>query len=126
MPGGGANVFARALGIPRDPVEATGALLAALRERRRRSIGLGQVDQRWFTFNAGLGWDAAVVTAVDRRRHEAAGGRTAQRARGRATTSAPRCASFFFETNRRHPALTVTFTDPPGPSDDPSAHSGVG
>ena len=122
VPGGGANVFARALGIPRDPVEATGALLAALRERRRRSIGLGQVDQRWFTFNAGLGWDAAVVTAVDRRRHEAAESDGPARSRASDYFRAA-VRSFFFETDRRHPALTVTFTDPPRPSDDPSVHA---
>jgi diacylglycerol kinase family enzyme len=124
VPGGGTNVFARALGIPRDPVEATGALLAALRERRRRSIGLGQVDQRWFTFNAGLGWDAAVVTAVDRRRHEAA--KPDGPARSRASDyfrAAVR--SFFLDTDRRHPALTVNFTDPSDLSHDPSAVSAV-
>ena len=31
IPGGSANVFARALGLPADPVEATGAVLEALR-----------------------------------------------------------------------------------------------
>jgi diacylglycerol kinase family enzyme len=125
VPGGGTNVFARALGIPRDPVEATGALLAALRERRRRSIGLGQVDERWFTFNAGLGWDAAVVTAVDRRRHEAA--KTDGPARSRASDYfRAAIRSFFLDTDRRHPALTVSFTDPSGLSDDPSAQSGDG
>jgi diacylglycerol kinase family enzyme len=123
VPGGGTNVFARALGIPRDPVEATGALLAGLRERRRRSIGLGQVDERWFTFNAGLGWDAAVVTAVDRRRHEAA--KTDGPARSRASDYfRAAIRSFFLDTDRRHPALTVTFTDPSGRPDDPAAQSG--
>ena len=68
VPGGGTNVFTRALGVPRDPVEATGALLDALRDHRRRSIGLGVAGDRWFTFNAGMGWDAEVVARVDRRR----------------------------------------------------------
>jgi diacylglycerol kinase family enzyme len=112
VPGGGTNVFARALGIPRDPVEATGALLTALRDRRRRSIGLGQVDQRWFTFNAGLGWDADVVTAVDRRRHESAAAPGPARSRASDYFRAA-LRSFFIDTDRRHPALTVTFTDPP-------------
>ena len=114
VPGGGTNVFARALGIPRDPVEATGALLTALRERRRRSIGLGQVDDRWFTFNAGLGWDAEVVTAVDRQRHESAAvhpeGRSSHRASDYFRAAV---RGFFLDTDRRHPALTVHFTDPP-------------
>jgi diacylglycerol kinase family enzyme len=112
VPGGGGNVFARALGVPRDPVEATGALLSALREGRRRSIGLGQVDERWFTFNAGLGWDAEVVTAVDRRRHESAETDGPARARPSDYFRAA-IRSFFLDTDRRHPALTVEFSDPP-------------
>jgi diacylglycerol kinase family enzyme len=84
VPGGSANVFARALGSPRDPVEATATLLAALRARRSTLVGLGRVDPRpvvgdppsprargrWFTFNAGLGWDAEVVAEVERARAE--------------------------------------------------------
>ncbi len=70
VPGGSTNVFARALGLPNDPVEATGQLLDALRERRSRSIGLGTADGRWFTFCAGLGLDADVVAAVERARSD--------------------------------------------------------
>jgi diacylglycerol kinase family enzyme len=75
VPGGSANVFARALGSPRDPVEATARILAALRARRSTLVGLGRVELgregtagRWFTFNAGLGWDAEVVAAVEKAR----------------------------------------------------------
>ena len=68
VPGGSTNVFARALGMPNDPVEATGQILDALREKRTRSIGLGTADGRWFTFCAGLGLDADVVAAVERAR----------------------------------------------------------
>lgn len=68
LPGGSANVFARATGMPRDPVEATGRLLDALAGQRSRSVGLGRADGRWFTFNAGLGWDADVVEAMERAR----------------------------------------------------------
>jgi diacylglycerol kinase family enzyme len=117
VPGGGTNVFARALGIPRDPVEATGALLSALRGGRRRSVGLGQVDQRWFTFNAGLGWDAETVHAVDRRRHEMARPDGPSRSRASHYLRAA-IRGFFLDTDRRHPALTVQFTDPPGSADD--------
>ncbi|WP_133912480.1 diacylglycerol/lipid kinase family protein [Streptomyces sp. NBC_00582] len=88
VPGGSTNVFARALGLPNDPVEATGALLDALRERRERTVGLGiasgtpgtedeAVPSRWFTFNAGLGFDAGVVGRVEQ-----------QRERGRRSTHA--------------------------------------
>ncbi|MFD4575031.1 diacylglycerol/lipid kinase family protein [Streptomyces sp. NPDC058417] len=79
VPGGSTNVFARALGLPNDPVEATGALLDALREGRERTVGLGltsgtpgtedeAVPSRWFTFNAGLGFDAGVVGRVEQHR----------------------------------------------------------
>lgn len=79
VPGGSTNVFARALGLPNDAVEATGALLDALQAGRERSIGLGlaagtpgtvdaEVPARWFTFCAGLGFDAGVVGRVESRR----------------------------------------------------------
>ena len=68
VPGGSANVFARALGIPRDPVEATAQVLRALAAGRSRLVGLGRADDRWFTFNAGMGWDADVVAEVERMR----------------------------------------------------------
>jgi diacylglycerol kinase family enzyme len=68
VPAGSANVFARALGLSPEPVEATGQLLDALRADRRRTIGLGQADERWFTFCAGLGIDAQVVRRVEHKR----------------------------------------------------------
>ncbi|MFC6595965.1 diacylglycerol/lipid kinase family protein [Kitasatospora paranensis] len=73
VPGGSTNVFARALGLPNDPVEATGALLDALEQRRERAIGLGKAftegePDRWFTFTAGLGFDAGVVGRVEEQR----------------------------------------------------------
>ncbi|GGV25376.1 diacylglycerol kinase family protein [Streptomyces griseoflavus] len=88
VPGGSTNVFARALGLPNQPVEATGVLLDALREGRERTVGLGltsgtpgtedeAVPGRWFTFNAGLGFDAGVVGRVEQ-----------QRERGRKSTHA--------------------------------------
>ncbi|NLU67219.1 diacylglycerol kinase family protein [Streptomyces sp. HNM0574] len=79
VPGGSTNVFARALGMPNDVVEATGALLDALQERSERVVGLGrasgvpgtddaEVPPRWFTFTAGLGFDAGVVGRVEQQR----------------------------------------------------------
>jgi diacylglycerol kinase family enzyme len=68
VPGGSTNVFARALGLPRDWTEGAGAILEALREGRSRTIGLGLADDRYFTFCAGLGLDAAVVRRVERAR----------------------------------------------------------
>jgi diacylglycerol kinase family enzyme len=72
VPGGSANVFAGALGLPREPVEATHHLLQAIEAGRTRRIGLGRADDRWFTFNGGVGWDAEVVAAVDNRRRKQA------------------------------------------------------
>jgi len=46
VPGGAANVFARALGAPRDPLEATHQLLEALAAGRSRTVGLGRADER--------------------------------------------------------------------------------
>ncbi|HEY5833224.1 diacylglycerol/lipid kinase family protein [Streptomyces sp.] len=79
VPGGSTNVFARALGLPNDAVEATGALLDALRAGSSRTVGLGLVSgaagtedegvpARWFTFCAGLGFDAGVVGRVEQQR----------------------------------------------------------
>jgi diacylglycerol kinase family enzyme len=68
LPGGSANVFVRTLGMSNDPVEATGQLLEALEQRRVRTIGLGQMEGRWFVFTAGIGFDAAVVHGVELRR----------------------------------------------------------
>ncbi len=69
VPGGCANVLARSLGLPVDPVEATAVLLAGVRSGRRRTIGLGRAGERWFTFCAGLGIDAATVRRVEDTRH---------------------------------------------------------
>jgi diacylglycerol kinase family enzyme len=99
VPGGSANVFARALGMPRDPVEATGAILAALEARRSRLVGLGRADDRWFTFNAGLGWDADVVAAVERAR---ADGREASPGRYFRTAF-----SEYVRQRRNPPSMTV-------------------
>jgi diacylglycerol kinase family enzyme len=104
VPGGSTNVFARALGLPNDPVEATGQVLDALREDRRRRVGLSTADGRWFTFCAGLGLDAEVVHAVEQRRE-----------RGRRPTGTMFIRSalnqFYRETEREQPGLTVQADD---------------
>lgn len=65
IPGGGTNVFARALGLPNHPVAATQRLLEDVRADRRRLVSLGRANGRYFAFNAGLGFDAAVVKEVE-------------------------------------------------------------
>ncbi|MDT7571726.1 MAG: hypothetical protein QOE05_1900 [Actinomycetota bacterium] len=101
VPGGSTNVFAGALGLPDSPIEATGDLLEALRVNRRRTLGLGLADDRWFTFCAGLGLDAAVVRRTDERR-----------AKGRKATPAlfvkEALKEFFLTAERTSPPLTLT------------------
>lgn len=100
VPGGCTNVFARALGLPADPVEATAQLLEALRADRRRLIGLGRADDRYFTFAAGIGLDAAAVRRVE-----------ASREPGQGTTPwryvRAAVREFYTSTDRRHPELSV-------------------
>jgi diacylglycerol kinase family enzyme len=100
IPGGSANVFTRALGLPPDPVDATGRILDALLRGQYRRIGLGEAAGRYFAFNAGLGFDAEVVRAVEGLRADGV------------PASAPlylwtAVRHFFTVTDRRHPALTV-------------------
>lgn len=65
LPGGSANVFGKMLGIPGELVEATEHLLAMADDWRPRSVDLGVVNGRCFTFASGLGLDASVVERVD-------------------------------------------------------------
>jgi diacylglycerol kinase family enzyme len=46
VPGGSTNVFSRALGRSRDPVEATAEILASLRAGRTRLVSLGAAQAR--------------------------------------------------------------------------------
>jgi diacylglycerol kinase family enzyme len=111
VPGGSTNVFARALGLPNDAVEATGALLDAIRDRSSRTVGLGLVSgtpgtddegvpDRWFTFCAGYGFDAGVVGRVEQ-----------QRELGRRSTSTlyirQAIRQFLTEPNRRGGMITL-------------------
>lgn len=71
VPGGGASVLPRALGLPRDPVVAARRLASG----RPWRISLGRVNDRRFAFAAGIGLDAELVRRVD------ALGRTRERGR---------------------------------------------
>ncbi len=85
IPGGSANVMARALGFPNDAIEATGMILESLRTDASHDVGLGNArftaletgEERshWFTINAGVGIDADVIASME-----------AQRAAGRAAS----------------------------------------
>jgi diacylglycerol kinase family enzyme len=65
IPGGHANVLAYALGLPREPMRAARTILQILQDDTPMLVGLGRADERWFTINAGLGMDAAVVATVE-------------------------------------------------------------
>ena len=65
LPGGSANVFAKMLGIPADIIDATERLLSLADDWRQRTIDLGSVNGRCFTFSSGVGLDASVVQRVD-------------------------------------------------------------
>lgn len=67
LPGGSTNVFARTIGLPNDPVAAVDRLARGVDEGNFRPIGLGRVNGRFFCFHTGIGFDAAVVSAVERR-----------------------------------------------------------
>lgn len=85
LPGGSANVLARALGLPNDMVEAGAQLLEGIKQGRIRTIGLGRANERWFTVNAGVGLDAEVIAAME---HKRGRGRKASPSRYLATTAA--------------------------------------
>jgi len=105
VPGGSANVFSRSIGLPEDPIEATGALIEAIEHKRTRSVGLGVADtddrRRWFLCNAGVGLDAEIIEEMEKQRaegHEATASRYVQ-------TS---LRHGLLRTDRREPALTVS------------------
>ena len=65
IPGGGASVLPRALGIALKPADAAEQLADAVLEGRARRISLGRVNGRRFGFSAGLGIDAELVRRMD-------------------------------------------------------------
>jgi diacylglycerol kinase family enzyme len=107
VPGGSANVFARALGISPDPIAATNQLVDLLDDFRKgaswRRIGLMDCGERWGVFTTGMGVDGAVVAAVE-----------AQREKGRKVTASRyiRVAVREMLTSaREEPSLTLHLPD---------------
>lgn len=81
IPGGSGNVFVRALGLPIDPVEATGAVMECCRAQSFRAISLGlavserpngEEFSRYFAANSGIGLDATIIAAMDKDRKKGA------------------------------------------------------
>jgi diacylglycerol kinase family enzyme len=99
VPGGSTNVFARALGLPRDWADGTGAILDAIHRGQTRTVGLGRADSRYFTFCGGFGLDAEVVRRVER-----------ARLRGQVSTPTLYLRQTFlqyFSTDRRSATITL-------------------
>jgi diacylglycerol kinase family enzyme len=65
LPAGVTDVFARAIGTPRDPVAAA-ERLAAMREPPVRSVDVGTVNGRHFLCTAGVGFTATMARAAER------------------------------------------------------------
>jgi diacylglycerol kinase family enzyme len=103
VPTGSTNVFARALGLPNSPIEATGVLLEGLRSGSRRPVSMGRADDRWFIFTAGLGYDADVVAAVEG--HRRRGKRSTHVLYGRAALRS------WWRADRRKPTMHVELPD---------------
>jgi diacylglycerol kinase family enzyme len=131
IPGGSTNVFSRALGRSRDPVEATAQILASLRAGRTRLVSLGTASA--------TGTSTAVVSGVAPAAAETAATATAdrdwtpprwfvfaaglgfdadviarveaQRARGRRSTGPlyvrQAVGTFLLGRDRRRPAMTL-------------------
>lgn len=115
VPGGSANVFARALGISTDPTDATNQLVDLLSAHRRgqpwRRIGLMDCGERWGVFTAGMGVDGDVVAAVE-----------AQRDKGRKVTAGRYiwvAIREMLSSAREEPSLTL---DLPGRDPVPGVH----
>ena len=99
IPGGGANVLARALGLPVDAAAAIDRVREVIAAGRYRTIGLGLAGDRYFTFSAGLGMDAETVREVERLRAE-----------GRRESTPLFLRTMmrqYYRTDRRRPALTM-------------------
>jgi diacylglycerol kinase family enzyme len=71
VPGGGASVLPRGLGLPRDPVAAARRLALG----RTARISLGRANGRRFAFSCGVGLDADAVRRIDARGRRPSGKR---------------------------------------------------
>ena len=104
LPGGSTNVFARTLGFPNDPIEATAVVLEALEARSIERVGLGVANGRYFCFHVGFGFDAALVEQVEKR----AG---LKRWAGHPLFMYAGLDTLFRHYDTRHPHFSVTYPD---------------
>lgn len=110
IPGGFANVVARALGLSGDPLQAAAQVLHALRHDSVHELRLAHVawspestgtpEGRWVCFSAGMGLDAQVIAAMEDERRA---GRPATQARYAQIL----VRQWLLATDRSAPALSV-------------------
>ncbi len=103
LPGGSTNVFARTIGVKRKLKKAIPQMAAAL-GNQPQSIGLGNVNGRYFTFHVGMGYDAAVVLKVEQKAH-------LKRKIGQAVFVYAALATWSRGVDRKHPCLAVKVGD---------------
>jgi diacylglycerol kinase family enzyme len=65
LPGGATNILVRALGLPTNPVDATGVLIGKALNDEAFQLNLGRADGRYFAVNCGAGVDAAAMQRMD-------------------------------------------------------------
>jgi diacylglycerol kinase family enzyme len=109
LPGGGADVFARSIGIPTDPsvaarllVERAAGILQARTVPLGRVVGSSEGEGRFFVANCGVGFDAAIVRAVERHPR-------AKRRFGDWSFVGTGLQQFFFGYDRRRPRLELSW-----------------
>ena len=68
VPAGTGNDFARALGVPAEPLPAVERLVKDLRSGARRRVDLGRVGDTWFATVLCAGFDASVNERANRMR----------------------------------------------------------
>ena len=120
VPGGGADVFGRSLGLPRDPVAAARRLVS-VDGPAPRTIPLGRVGDRWFVSNCGVGLDASIVRHVEA--HQ-----VLKRAGGDWYFAWTALRLFAAGFDRRTPRIEVEWGDgsPTGPGEPPGTTHGRG
>ena len=65
LPGGTMNVFARSIGVPLDAMGAVEQLAGRVGSDAKK-VSLGMMNDRYFTFAAGCGFDAEAAEIVER------------------------------------------------------------
>ena len=110
LPGGSTNVFARTLGLHEDPVQAALQLVDAIHEDSIVPISLGSANGRYFVFHVGMGWDAELVSQVERKA-------TLKKYLNHVLFIYAGLVAFFKTTDRTQPWYTATCDNVPGESE---------